>query len=232
MQVLRTKIRKFIAEQFEQTPSQDFAKSLLSDVYYLKDFNLQSNSSDGDYDYWIYYFDTHGKSYKIICAITRDRTIDEWSLKSEIYWAEFDKRKTPLAGMDYSIEIDNVKGYNEFIKEANRKLRNNPLVDVSAYHDDYDFAMTKEIVREFISLIVNYPKIQSLDNSTKYDELKQIYNDIIDLSVEDVVEYIETNYSSSGDKQDLIYQLNSMDSLDNNISAQKMNISPKEQSIR
>ena len=41
MQVLRTKIRKFIAEQFEQTPSQDFAKSLLSDVYYLKDFNLQ-----------------------------------------------------------------------------------------------------------------------------------------------------------------------------------------------
>lgn len=230
MQALRDKIRKVLNE-FVENPTQDFGSSLLKDIHYLKDFNLHDKSSEGNFDYWIYYFDTHGEGYKIICAITKEKTQDVWSLKSEVYWMDFDRRKTPGIGMEYVIDIDNVKGYQEFVNEANRKLHNSPLVNSDLYHDDYNFMMTKEVVKELISLIVNYPKIEALENSQYYDPLKEIYNDIIDLSVEEIIDYIQDKYPADGDKQMLIYQLNSMDSLNNFTEIQKLSVTPQDQTI-
>ena len=144
---------------------------------------------------------------------------------------DFDRRKTPGIGMEYVIDIDNVKGYQEFVNEANRKLHNSPLVNSDLYHDDYNFMMTKEVVKELISLIVNYPKIEALENSQYYDPLKEIYNDIIDLSVEEIIDYIQDKYPADGDKQMLIYQLNSMDSLNNFTEIQKLSVTPQDQTI-
>ena len=230
MKGLKKKIRKVILEFLENT-NQNYEKSLLKDIHYLKDFHLHHKSSAGNYDYWIFYFDTHGGGYKIICAITKDKTTDAWSLKSEVYWIEFDRRKTPGTGMEYTIDIDNVVGYKEFVNEVNRKLHNNPLMNSDLYHDDYNFMMTKEIVKELISLIVNYPKIESLQNSQQYEPLKKFYNDTKDLSVEETIDYIQDNYPADGDKQMLIYQLNALDNLKNFMEIEKMSVTPESETI-
>ena len=213
-------------------PNKDYNNLLMKDIHYLKDFNLQSQSSVDNYDYWIYYFDTHGNSYKIICAIARNKVSDSWSFESEIYWSEFDKRKTPGTGMEYTIDIDGIIGYEEFVKEVNRKLHNSPLMHSNLYHDDYNFMMTKEVVKELISLIVNYPKIEALENSQQYEPLKKFYNDTKDLSVEETIDYIQDNYPADGDKQMLIYQMNGLDNLRNFTEIEKMNATPEKEMIK
>ena len=230
MQTLRKKIRKVISEIFENS-NKDYGKSLLKDIQYLKDFHLQSHNSVDGYDYWIYYFNTHGSSYKIICAIARSKSDDSWSFDSEIYWLDFDKRKTPGIGMEYTIDIHDVAGYDEFVKEVNRKLHNNPLMHSDMYHDDYNFMMTKEVVKELIKVIIEYPKIEALDNSQQYEPIKKFYNDTKDLSVEETIDYIQDNYPADGDKQMLIYQLNSLDSLANFTEIQKMSATPETETI-
>ena len=226
---LRNRIKTLLEEYFVEP--QDYSQSLMKDITYLKDFELKSSGNEGIYDYWIYYFDTHGEGYKIICAVTKESTADIWSFKSEIYWVDFDKKKSPGTGMEYTIDVENINGYEEFINTLNRKLHNSPLVNSDMYHDDYNFMMTKEVVKELIKLIIAFPKIEALDNSQFYEPLKKLYHDTIDLSVEDTIDYIQDNYPADGDKQMLIYKLNSMDSLDNFTEIQKLNMSPRDETI-
>lgn len=227
---LRIKIRNLIMELTYQTD--DCSVSLLNDIDYLKDFSLNNKHSDEQNDFWIFYFYTHNKDYKIICSVTREKSNDVWSLKSQTFWKDFNKKKTPGSGMEYSVDIKGVKGYKEFVDTVNRKLKNNPMVNSDLYHDDYGFAMTKEVVREIIRLMIEYPKIKSLTNSAYYDELKKLYNDTLDLSVEETIKYIDDNYPGADRKQMLIYKLNSMDSLHNFNVIQQMSITPKDEEFK
>ena len=228
--VLRNKIKNLLKEYFESQQT-DYSQSIKKDITYLKDFNLKNQGTEDGYNFWVYYFDTHGNSYKIICVVTNDIEKDIWNFKSEVYWSGFDKRKTPGSGMEYEIEIENVCHYDNFVSEVNRKLNSSPLSNSDVYHDDYNFMMTKEIVKELIRLIVNYPKIEALNNSDLYEPLKKLYNDTIDLSVKDTIDYIQNNYPADGDKQMIIYKLNSMDSLANFTEIDKLNITPKDETV-
>ena len=196
---------------------------MTKDIKYLTDFKLENEHSDSVNTYWVFSFVTFNSTYKIVCVVKRNNTSDTWGLRVESFWGELDKRKTPGAGMEYSIDIEEIKGYDNFIAEANRKLNNSPITDSNLYHDDYNFMMTKEIIKELIRLIIDYPKIEGMNNSQYYNDLKKIYQDTVD--------YINKNYPADGDKQMLIYKLNSLDSMDNFIEIEKMSNTPEDETF-
>lgn len=210
---------------------QDFANTIIKDVKYLKDFHLEDYIEDQDYQHWIFYLYTHASDYKIICAVRRRKVDDVWGLKIETFWMEFDRKKTIGAGMEYDVHIKDCNGYEDFVKKANDKLHNNPTMSAEMYHDDYDFTMTKEVVKELIRLYMEFQKIESLKNSEAYEDLKKLFEDTINLSVEETINYIQDEYPGDGDKQMLIYKLNSLDSLDNYIEIQKLNLTPENETF-
>jgi hypothetical protein len=223
MKYLRKKINLILLENETHSYDKDFSNNIIRDIPYLDDFTLENYIEDNKYQHWIFYFYTHNNSYKVICAVRRNKLNDVWGLKCEVFWHEFDRKKTPGTGMEYTVSINNCNGYEEFKKTTNNKLSNNPTIHTNIYNDDYGFMMTKEVVRELIKLFVEYPKIESLENSVAYDDLKKIFKDTINMSIPETMKYLDHNYPSEGQKQNLIYRLNSLDSLDNFIAIQKMN---------
>lgn len=199
-------------------------ENIRKDISYLSEFKNHSVVEDESGCCWRYCYETPSKNYKILCVIKRNFE-NIWFLKIHVYWLKFSNRFTQGEGKDVEHSTIPIKGYKNFINQANLKLKNNLIADVKMYDDDYGFEMDRQIIKMIIELIKKFPEMDNL-NFKYYDDLKKIYQDIIHKSGKEVLEYIQKEYPKDTDKQFLLIRLDSLKSVDNFHRMNKMKLNP------
>jgi hypothetical protein len=199
-------------------------EKIKSDISYLGEFDNCSAVEDENSCCWRYYYQTPHKSYKVLCVVKRDKE-NHWSLKINVYWLKFSKNVTQGEGKDAEYTILPCKGYKNFVNQANMKLKNNLILGVKMYDDDYSFEMDRQIIRMIIELIKKFPEMDAL-NFKYYDDLKKIYHDVIHKSDKEVLDYIQKKYPNVTDKQFILIRFDTLNSVDNFHRMNKMKLNP------
>lgn len=200
--------------------------NLQKDIDYLKDFKFKTCIKNKNRFIWRFIYKTNNGEYKILCCIVRENN-GLWHFKSSVFWKNITNKNTNGDGKDVEFNISNCKNYSDLKEKCNLKLKNNLLLNPHNYDDDYHFYMDKQILHYFIILIEKYEDIQSLINFKYYDDLKNIYRDIINKSNEEILDYVQEKYPNDSDKQFLLLKLDTLNDVDNFIRMQKMGLKPK-----